>query len=491
MHDTATSLPADRSRSAWAYGVALIVAVVALLLNTLLAATILERGRLLIPLGAVFLAAAVGGWWPGLLVTLSLALATWYLQTSPAFSLAAPEPEDFVWLALFIVVGLCASLLGESLLRTRARYMDVLADRERSLARLDSLFDSAAVGLLLVDRELRITRANWVVAEASGLPIADHIGRRILEVQPGMPESFVRGLQRVLDTGEAMPLVEVALRLPGTSKATRHWLVSATPIRGVDGAIEGLACVRVDITDLRRAESEARQAVSDREDMMAIVSHDLRSPLTAILLNAGYIRRKAPAVARQVDSIERAGLQMQQLIADILDVNRARQGHLTLQVAPAAVGDVVTEAVDTLRPQAAIKGLQLAEEVPPGIGTVMADRRRLLQVLSNLIGNAIKFTPERGTVTVTATVAGAELVLTVSDTGPGIPLDQQAHVFDRFWQSRRAERQGAGSGLGLAIAKGIVEAHHGRIAVRSVPGEGATFTVTLPVHGPPVAVQTA
>jgi PAS domain S-box-containing protein len=586
----------------------------ALAVNGVFAGWLRERGLFLVPMAAVFVSATYGGLGPGLMATMLLALGTWFFFLALAESFYLLDPQDLFWVALFVALGAVVSLMGETLLVTRQRYAEAAAARERTLAKLDSLFDSASVGLVLLDSELRFTRVNRLVAEATGVTEAAHVGRHIQEILPGMPDDMIRRYQHVLDTGESMAPREVVLTVPGQPGLPRHWLLSASPIRSRQGTILGVGIVRVDVTEsrraelaleesqqrlqtvlqtlpvgviladrqgqlitvndaaktiwggghplevtsferckgwhvdsekpiapdewgyarvlangeavvstmieiecldgtrktvtsaavplrdgtndllgvvvveqdvtaLRQAESEARQAVADREELLAIVSHDLKNPLTAILLNAGVIQQRAPEAARQADGILRAGAQMQQLIANILDVNRARQGHLSLILEPVSVWGLVNEVIDTLKPQAAIKSLRIVRDVASDIGDVTADRSRLLQVLSNLVGNAIKFTPERGTITVAAAVSGSDLILRVQDTGPGIAADQQAKIFERFWQAKKAERQGHGAGLGLAIAKGIVEAHHGRIAVSSAVGHGATFTVTLPLHG--------
>jgi signal transduction histidine kinase len=142
---------------------------------------------------------------------------------------------------------------------------------------------------------------------------------------------------------------------------------------------------------------------------------------------------------------------------------------------------VVRDAIDLLRPLAAAQTLTLESEVPDDLPRVLVDPPRLQQVLSNLVGNAIKFTPRGGRITLRARPESAEVCLAVIDTGPGIPADQLPHIFGRFWQARPADKRGIG--LGLAIARGIVEAHQGRIWVESRVGEGSAFYFTMPVAG--------
>jgi signal transduction histidine kinase len=167
---------------------------------------------------------------------------------------------------------------------------------------------------------------------------------------------------------------------------------------------------------------------------------------------------------------------MNTLIRDLLDLAKLEAGRFTLQCSRCQMNDLVEESLLILRPLAEAKWITLTSELHAD--AVDADHDRIFQVLSNLVGNAIKFTPERGTIYVRAETQNAEIRVTVADTGPGIPPDQLANVFDRYWQARRSDQEG--SGLGLFIAKGIVEAHGGRIWTEVHAGTGATFIFTMP-----------
>jgi signal transduction histidine kinase len=170
---------------------------------------------------------------------------------------------------------------------------------------------------------------------------------------------------------------------------------------------------------------------------------------------------------------------MDRLIEDLLDVTRMEAGHLSVEPEPVATRQVVSDSVEAQEPLATAASLELRADLAGALPDVWVDRDRLLQVFENLIGNALKFTRAGGVVTVGAAPRhGGEVLFWVSDTGAGIAPDQLPHVFDRFWQSRKAGRRGAG--LGLPIVKGIVEAHGGRIWAQSTPGEGSTFFFTMP-----------
>jgi signal transduction histidine kinase len=218
-----------------------------------------------------------------------------------------------------------------------------------------------------------------------------------------------------------------------------------------------------------------------REDVLGIVSHDLRNPLNVINLVASTLERGPggpDATVKQAWKIRRAVERMNRLIEDLLDITRLDGGNLPMEPRRIEVPALVGDACDLLRAIADEKGVTLRREVGSDLPAVHADRDRLLQVLSNILGNAIKFTPAPGLVTVSAALDGADLRMSVSDTGPGIPPGDLPKVFNRFWQGERSTRQGAG--LGLAIAKRIVQAHGGRIGVDSVVGAGSTFYFTVP-----------
>ncbi len=233
--------------------------------------------------------------------------------------------------------------------------------------------------------------------------------------------------------------------------------------------------------DNARLYEQAQEAVRAREEVVAIVSHDLKNPLNAILMSAGLLRRSCADLDRvhqQADAIERSVHRMRSLVRDLLDLARLEAGRFTLDRQSHAVGPLATEALALLQPLAQQKGLLLeADTVPAGTARALCDRERVLQVFSNLVGNAIAFTPQGGRVTVQARANDSEIAFSVADTGPGIPPEEQRLVFERFWKSRSSRQ---GTGLGLSIAKGVVEAHGGRIWVESRQGDGAVFWFTLP-----------
>jgi signal transduction histidine kinase len=234
----------------------------------------------------------------------------------------------------------------------------------------------------------------------------------------------------------------------------------------------------------RRARAEAEAAMRAREEALGVVSHDLRGPLATVMIGASMLVEAMPAnpetagFVRHAAAIQRSAEQMSQLLNDLLDVSRIEAGYLTLDREPQLCVELIHAVVETFQPQADRRGVQLSIADDVGVTHVHCDRARMLQVFSNLVGNALKFTPAGGRITVRARRDGNMVQFSVTDTGSGIAAEQLPHIFKRYWQARKADRQGIG--LGLAITKGIVEQHGGTISVESSPG-GTTFTFSLPI----------
>ena len=246
-----------------------------------------------------------------------------------------------------------------------------------------------------------------------------------------------------------------------------------------------------------RLHAELQRALRACEEVLAIVSHDLKSPLGVVLMGSTLLLEteheglSTEQVHNQAAMIQRAGERMKELIRDVLDAATIENGRLPILREGQPIAPILIEALDMLALLAAEKSIAIVRELDVEGAVVACDRARILQVLSNLLGNAIKFTPPEGTITVRARVVHAgdpeagdgrgpgALHCSVTDTGPGIPAEQLARVFERYWQGKRSARSGVG--LGLYIAKGVVEAHEGAIWAESAPGVGSTFHFKLPL----------
>jgi PAS domain S-box-containing protein len=297
---------------------------------------------------------------------------------------------------------------------------------------------------------------------------------------------------------------------------SRFWAnVVITALRDHVGTLVGYAKVTRDLTSRRDAEEQARQLAAEqaaraeaarrnseleqlnsqledalalaerstrvRDEVLAVVAHDLRNPVHTIVGAAGVVEVIPDGEARErhVQMIQRAARTMERLISDLLDVASIESGTLSLRTAPVNLTALVSEVVEQNEPQARERNIAIKREVGHGTLVVMGDHDRLVQVLSNLLGNAIKFTPEGGSVRVRLTRNGDEALVSVIDTGVGIRPADLPHVFDRFWRARETTAKGAG--LGLSIASGIINAHGGRIWAESEPGVGTTMSFSLPL----------
>ena len=233
-----------------------------------------------------------------------------------------------------------------------------------------------------------------------------------------------------------------------------------------------------------RLYAAARRATTARDEVLAVVSHDLRNPISAIAMCARILRESPPAdpveYEKMLTAITEATAWMQQLIRDLLDVSAIEAGRLSVERRPVALAPIVATAVGMVSGEGEQRSVTLSVDLPSDLRTVNVDANRIVQVITNLLGNAIKFTDAGGRVTVRAANGPTGVVVSVEDTGVGMEPEVLTRIFDRFFQVRPTPRRG--SGLGLAIARGIIEAHGGRIWVESEVGRGSVFSFTLPAE---------
>jgi PAS domain S-box-containing protein len=231
----------------------------------------------------------------------------------------------------------------------------------------------------------------------------------------------------------------------------------------------------------RAARGEAERAIRLRDEVLGIVAHDLRNPVHTITMSASTILEiplPEDQRVRQLEVIRRTAKGMHHLISDLLDVTLIESGTFAIERAPVDMGGLMGELIERFAPQAHDRSITLSGDVAADLPTVSGDHGRLVQVLSNLLDNALKFTPAGRRVALRGRVVDEQVRVSVEDSGQGIAPESLPHIFDRFWQADRASR--AGAGLGLAIARGIVAAHGGDITVESTVGRGTTFHLTLP-----------
>ena len=271
--------------------------------------------------------------------------------------------------------------------------------------------------------------------------------------------------------------------------ATVRWICDRARVsRDEDGTPRSLTGACIDVTATREALSgeqlariDAVRAIRSRNEVLAVVAHDLRNPVHTILTSIAVAELPAIPAAerdRRLAVIRRAAHSVDHLISSLLDVAQIETRQLALDREPLPLGALLAEIVATFAPRAAAAGVRLVADAPADLPDVSADRERISQVLDKLINNALKFTPEGGEIAVTAQPRDGGVEIAIADTGCGIPADQLPDVFRRYWQSDRRTYRGAG--LGLAIVKGIIDAHRGTITATSAIGEGTAFRITLP-----------
>ncbi len=321
------------------------------------------------------------------------------------------------------------------------------------------------------------------------------VGSMIEPVLNPADEDFLRAVNlSILITAAAVGLLALIL-------GSLLFRQITSPLRAVSQAAEAIAAGqlgrRVDVKSEdeigrlarsfnRMAESLA-QAEVQRRNMVADIAHELRTPLTVV---QGSLEAMLDGVyelnMENVASIHQQMALLGRLVADLRDLALAEAGQLKLNWGLVDVGAMILQANEGLQAQAQEKGVTLKAELPPDLPRIHGDEQRLQQVLFNLLSNALRHTPIGGTVTTRAEAGEQRLVVSVQDTGSGIPPEDLPHVFDRFYRVDRSRaRSTGGSGLGLTIARRIVEAHGGRIWAHSWPGAGSTFSFSLPLVGPP------
>ena len=439
---------------------------------------------------AVFYIAVVLGSWngglgPGLLAT-GIGAATIVLLPLSAGSGQGLQLDGWLSLCIFLTVSFLIALITDAL-------DTALARQRRSEAETRSIVDSVVEALLLVAPDQRLARVNHRFEELFGVAANQVTGRRLDELRPTMEQVFA--------DPEA-----VAARVGGTIEESderfaetfvqkwpqeRQLELVSTPVRS-DGVFQGRLYAFRDVTQERELDRMKTEFVSQ-------VSHELRTPLTAIkgftdLLLDGDAGELNEEQEEYLQTVKSNADRLVTLINDLLDVARLESGRFKLNVEPLDLPAVVDLVVVTLRPLVAGKDQTIAVDVAPDLPQVVADKDRVVQVLTNLVSNAHKYTQAGGAIRVEAVLDGDFVSVAVHDNGMGIAPEDVARLFTRFYRvDSSLTRQIGGTGLGLSIVKSIVELHGGAVTVESTPGSGSTFSFTLPVVGstPPESAMEA
>ena len=338
-------------------------------------------------------------------------------------------------------------------------FADTMAERNK----LQSVLTHVHEGVIILDQDQRVMLVNDVVRETLGLGDAPLAGRPFRDIfnQPTLIELLDSLGQSASDRGD--------LELENGSVFT----VRVSPIPDV-----GLGFTLTDITNLKKLDQI-------KTDFVHTVSHDLRSPLTAILGYVELIERAGPVNDLQRDFIRRVQVSVHNitsLVDDLLDLGRIESGFDTRKEF-LQLDQIIRYAADGFKKRVAEKGLTFDLRLPENMPPFLANPVQMREMMENMLDNAIKYTPANGSMFVSAQVEQEQVILQVGDSGMGIPSLDLPYIFDKFYRASNASAEVVGTGLGLAIVRSIVENHHGRIWVDSTPGKGTTFTIVLPIKG--------
>jgi len=336
------------------------------------------------------------------------------------------------------------------------------AKSERS--KLEIIIGSTEDAVIVTDSEMRVLLLNRAARRAFAIKSAEATNKPIAQVvkNESLLHLFIRSIE-----GSQVQRGEIPLEEGRTLNA------NLTPIPGV-----GYAAVMQDITHLKALDKMKSEFVST-------VSHDLRSPLTTIKGFVQLLPKAGPFTPQQQEfsaKILKGVDNITELIQDLLDIGKIEAG-VGLEMDVCQLDAIINKVVEDLRSQAEAKRQRLDVELPPQLSPVLGNELRLGQVVANLVGNAIKYTPDGGLISIRANNSNGQIVVSVQDTGIGIPPADQPYIFDKFYRVQSEETASiSGTGLGLAIVKSVIERHNGRVWVKSEPGVGSTFTFILPKY---------
>jgi PAS domain S-box-containing protein len=469
------------------YALAVAIVAAAIALRTLLH-PLMGAQSFAVFLAAMTISAWVGGVGPAVLslVTLHVVHAYWF---HPPRTLLEPTVESIVTTSAYYLIGIAIGILSQkraaALQRATEQQREAISQRERLRATLVCM----AEGVLVTDKAGRLTLMNPVAEELTGWNTDEAIGRPAWEIflahhEPSR-ERAESPIERILQKGH---VVQERAPLALVSRTGREVPVaySAAPVRDQSGDITGVVLVFRDESEQRRVETALRNADRRKDEFLATLAHELRNPIAPIAMGLEILNISGddPRAASEVRSMmQRQTQHMVRLIDDLLDVSRITRGKLELRLGQADLAAIVHNAVDATRPLIEEAGQTLAVRLPDKPVVLFADSNRLTQVITNLLHNAAKFTPREGRIELTAEYSGGEAIVTVSDTGIGIPADKLDCVFDMFTQVHsNGDGHHAGLGIGLCLVKRLVEMHGGKVEVESRGHNlGTTFRLRLPV----------
>jgi PAS domain S-box-containing protein len=430
----------------------------------------------------------ITGWFTGMRP--GIVVGAVILPITPlVFALAgAPYTEELftIGYALVVVVMIATGVTVGRLHDVGARLAEQARALQASEARFRDLFDFAPVGYHELDLEGCITRVNRTELTMLGYAEDEMLGRPIYEfIVDTDVETWRSSFQaRVDGTAPKRPFERTYRRKDGS---TIPLLLDDRRILGADGSILGLRTTLQDNTQQKDAEAKLREADRLKTEFVSLVSHELRTPLTSIkgyvdLLMGGEAGELAPDQQEFLQIVQNNSNRLAALINDLLDISRIEAGKVELDRETLDLTALIRSVVLTLRPQIDAKDQTLTLDLPDDLPAIFADAQRVTQILNNLLSNAHKYTPAGGAIGIEVRADDVAVHVSVSDSGIGLTLEEQANLFTKFFRAKnRTTQEVGGTGLGLAITKSLVELHGGQIAVESAPDQGSTFGFALPL----------
>ena len=426
-------------------------------------------------LTAVLLSAVLGGRVAGVTAALLSVVVVDVLFIPPRFSLRIGNPEDVVSLIVFMVVAAVGSTLTARLRRQTEAARQLVVQRAGQ-NKIEAIIESLDDGVLVVARGGEVLHVNEVACAILGVERGGVLGQPFDSL--GSQHSHYLRLRETIremlrDPERPSQPVELSSFLRGRD---HHYVLRHSPLRGGGAEPGGIILVLQDVTHLR--DHDAR-----REDLIGTLSHELRTPLTSLRMAAELLVRDGamiePRQRRLVDAVQEDVARLEDLAQRLLDLSRTRATSIALERRPVRLDDLIERVRRVFSLQAEEHGVTLVATGPGVDFSIEGDPTKLTWALSNLVANALRYTPSGGRIAVEASVGAETVRIAVVDNGRGIPENQRERIFDRFTQDPDGDNVGS-AGLGLAIVRDIVQAHGGRIYVDSTVGQGSRFEMEIP-----------
>ncbi|MDD5766369.1 MAG: ATP-binding protein [Candidatus Marinimicrobia bacterium] len=349
----------------------------------------------------------------------------------------------------------------------------IVAEKRKSESILRSIDD----GIIVVDAEFKVTSINPTAAKILSIEPNESQGKHFLEIV--RDEQLFNYVKQSAESGKPPQIEESKNVISIQQNETQHYYqFSITPVRTKNNAMLGVVLLLRDVTKLKELDRL-------KSDFVMTASHELRSPLTSITMSIDLLMEKTmDKISEKEQQLLTAAhedlLRLKALVADLLDLSKIEAGKMKMDFDRVQVQKLCEKAVIILKTQAEAKSVDLSMKIPEDLPDVIADPNKIIWVLTNLISNAFRYTNTGGHIRISAEYIGPQIHISINDDGAGIPYEYQSKIFDKFMQAK-SQKDFGGTGLGLAICKEIVRAHGGTIWVDSIPGEGSTFTFSLPV----------